>query len=84
MLRNLAQILVNHVTIPISQYKAVESADCWDLLGTEVTLRIATDAIRKAGPTRDTFYPWNVVDYLVDPEVRIKELERSKQRGEKR
>jgi hypothetical protein len=39
-----------------------------DLLGENRFNELTNDKIRCLGPTKDTVYPWNVVDYLTRSE----------------
>ena len=65
MNREEAQVKVDAVTYLIDQYKAVSTEDVLILIGAERLEQMQHDPIRKLGPTAETFYPWNVVDYIV-------------------
>jgi len=62
--RKDAQKIVDEVTIKVNQFKAVSLEDCLRLLETQKFLLLRQDPIRRAGPSKETVYPWNVVDYL--------------------
>jgi len=62
-------------------YAAVLHAHCRELLGSRFDL-LLQDPVRKQGPTPDSVYQWNLVDYLADdnlvprgynPKVDVKE-----------
>lgn len=64
MTREEATAIVAKHEFRIDQYRAVSHASCVELLG-ETFAVLLRDPIRKLGPTKDTVYPWNVIDYLV-------------------
>ena len=68
--REYAQRLVDAVTDRRSQYAAVTRDDALDLLGGDRMDILLTDKVRNLGPTADTLYPWNVVDYLSQDDPR--------------
>ena len=63
MTRPQAVAIVDAVTIHVQQFAAVPMASVRSLLGERTTL-LQDDPIRRCGPTSDTVYPWNIVDYL--------------------
>jgi hypothetical protein len=72
--REEAQKIVDGVTFNVEQpapyppCKAVSVRDARRLIGDKHFDRLAADRIRGRGPLPETFYPWNVVDYLVPAE----------------
>ena len=48
----------------INQYQAIPYDSVKQLLGEETFATLLADKVRGCGPTRDTIYPWNVIDYL--------------------
>jgi hypothetical protein len=64
MTREDAHRMVDPVTILIAEtYQAVSMEDAAELLGDRLAM-LLDDPVRKHGPTPDTIYPWNIVDYL--------------------
>jgi len=61
--RNEAELAVSEVEIKVNQFRAVTDQSARDLLGEKYEW-MTGDPIRRLGPTDDTFYPWNVVDYM--------------------
>ena len=47
----------------------VEHEQAMKLLGEERFERLLNDPIRRLGPEEKTVYPWNVVDYLMQPNL---------------
>lgn len=62
--REQAAVIVEGHTFMHNQYKAVSFYSCRQILGDRLDLLLA-DPIRGKGPTVDTIYPWNVIDYMV-------------------
>lgn len=60
-----AQKIVDTYVFKVEQYRAVSHMDALKLLGENRFGRLMDDAIRGVGPTKDTIYPWNVVDYML-------------------
>lgn len=50
--------------------QAVTHLEAKSLLGDERFARLLADPIRRWGPTKTTVYPWNVVDYVHQPDLR--------------
>lgn len=70
MTREQAQSIVDlHVTLIDQRHKAISRSVAFELLGQLRFERLSRDRVRCAGPVAGTFYPWNVVDYLVNPEL---------------
>lgn len=76
MTRQEAEITVAPYVCRVEQFAAVSCADAMLLLGSATYDDLCADPIRNLGPNANTFYPWNVVDYLVDPLLGKKRLER--------
>ena len=55
------------------QYSIITAADALKLLGEERYKRLANDKVRQLGPIKDTFYYWNVIDYIHKPDLNKKE-----------
>jgi hypothetical protein len=66
MTREEAYALVAKCTFRIGPFKAVTLISCQQLLTESAFKRMQKDPLRKHGPSKDTVYPWNVVDYLVE------------------
>jgi hypothetical protein len=86
MTREEAEVLVAPYIIKIQQphnpdvepyppFSAVSHLNARDLLG-DVFDDLLCDKIRCLGPMNGFVYPWNVVDYLYDPCLKSKLLER--------
>lgn len=56
------------------KYQVVSRADAKMLLGDDLYDRLLHDRIRNAGPSPDSLYPWNVVDYLQNEDTAIHDL----------
>ena len=50
----------------IAQYSCVTKCDAQKLLGDKTFAVLLADKIRGVGPTEDTIYSWNVVDFLAE------------------
>ena len=74
--RSDAELLVKNVTTRIGIYAAVKMEDARDLLGADDFMRMCKDPIRNLGPNTETFYPWNVVDYLSGYGLKASEVRR--------
>jgi len=59
-----AEQLVKSKLETTSKYSCVSYTNCTFLLGRLRFEALLADPIRKHGPTKDTVYSWNVVDYL--------------------
>ncbi len=57
------KIVEEHIVVH-DQYRVITKEDCLKLLGSYRFEILAKDRMRSGGPTPDTFYYWNVVDYL--------------------
>ncbi len=53
----------------VEQYAAVALDHACQILGIVVYHRMMTNPIRCLGPNGESVYPWNVVDYMVNPEL---------------
>ncbi len=62
--------VVDEYVRQFQQYKYVPWHIAVELLGNARAQRLLRDPIRRLGPAKDTVYPWNVVDYLQQPELR--------------
>jgi len=71
--REAASLIVAPHVFMVNQYKAVSAADALFLLGEDRFARLRKSAIRGKGPIPDTFYPWNVIDFLQFPQLEMKE-----------
>lgn len=69
MTREEAAAILGPYIARIEQYEAVPLKDAATILGDEVFGRLRADKIRCLGPTPDTVYPWNVIDYMTHPEL---------------
>ena len=69
--RAIAADEVQLATVEVNGYQAVDKLDALRLLGEERLAELLADKIRCLGPTKDTIYPWNVIDYLTrnEPET---------------
>ena len=65
MSRPEAQELVRPHVRMINQYQSIPRCLVIGFIGYDEYMRLEKDPIRRLGPTEDTVYPWNVVDYLV-------------------
>lgn len=61
--REQATECVSRHEFRIDQYRAVPRSLAKKLLGLRYEL-LLIDPIRNIGPTKETVYPWNVIDYL--------------------
>jgi len=77
-----AEATVRPLIIQFAQYQGVQLDEIAKLLSVEQYAKLIDDPIRGIGPTRDSIYPWNVIDYLMEEpkkeEVDIMPLERNK------
>lgn len=64
MKRIEAQLLVDRITARVGVYGAVMRIDAQRLLGEEVYSQLLSNKVKNLGPTPDSIYPWNVVDYF--------------------
>jgi hypothetical protein len=65
MNRQEAELLVAPHIFNVEQYQSVSRNDVLEMLGEELYgNKLLRDPIRNLGPTRETIYPWNVIDYL--------------------
>ncbi len=62
--RDQAAEIVSCHTFMHEQYKAVSFYSCHQLLGDRFDL-LLKDQVRNKGPTAESIYPWNVIDYMV-------------------
>lgn len=62
--RQQASVIVEGHTVMHNQFQAVSFDSCRQILGDRFDL-IRADPIRGKGPTADTIYPWNVIDYMI-------------------
>jgi hypothetical protein len=87
MNRDKAEEFTKQVTVDIRGFKAVAKSDAKKLLACERYRLLMLDPIKRVGPTNDSIYPWNVVDYLslpqsvVDAKIREIELNEVKSKG---
>ncbi len=58
------QLVVDEYTFYVGRYMAVKHDDALQMLGEKVFALMMSDKVRCHGPTVDTVFPWNVVDYL--------------------
>lgn len=72
MTRAEAELHVQSYVFQIAQYQAVTAEDARRLLGDERFERLRRSAIRGLGPQADTFYPWNVADFVQFPDLEAK------------
>jgi hypothetical protein len=70
MTRDEAKELVAPFIVYQGEYQSVQLKDAKSLLGDERFERLLHDPIRRLGPAIGTVYPWNVVDYLAQPDLR--------------
>lgn len=63
-LRKQAEQLVKDKQEVNNRYSCVSYTNCTFLLGRLRFEALLADPIRRYGPTPDTVYSWNVVDYL--------------------
>lgn len=68
--REQAAVIVGGHTFMHKQYKAVTFYSCKQILGDRFDLLLA-DPIRRLGPTAESIYPWNVVDYMIHENPRV-------------
>lgn len=66
MLRSVAEQIVREHILP-GIFSSVSREFAQYVLGSRYK-RLLLDPIRNQGPTPDTLYPWNVVDYLCKEE----------------
>lgn len=68
MNRDKAEEYTKEVTIDINGFKAVLKSDAMKLLACERYRLLLLDPIKRIGPSKDSIYPWNVIDYLSLPQ----------------
>ncbi len=64
MERHEAEEIALRLAQQLGPCKAVSAVSALAILGEERFERMKRDPIRKNGPCKDWFYPWNVADYL--------------------
>jgi hypothetical protein len=69
-------VVATHIVM-VEQYQAVPRSVAEELLGVERYGRLLRDKVRNLGPTADTVYPWNVVDYIHVPDLGSKGINTS-------
>lgn len=69
--RSEALIKVEPFVIVRSSCKAVLHSVCEQMLGPDKFKLLLEDPIRNKGPSLDTVYPWNLVDYLCNENPRV-------------
>jgi len=62
--RDQANLIVEGHTFMHEQYQAVSYDSCRQIIGDRIDL-LLSDPIRCKGPTKETVYPWNLVDYMI-------------------
>ncbi len=62
--REQAAAIVRGHTFQHGEYQAVSFYSCHQILGDRFDL-LRADPVRGKGPTPDTIYPWNVIDYMI-------------------
>lgn len=72
MTRDEATAVVQQYIFAVNQFQAVDATAACFLLGDDRYLLLCKDKIRGIGPLPGSFYPWNVIDYLANPELGIK------------
>ena len=59
-----AQRIVDLSAEKCGPYRCLPAHRAWAVLGDQVFEQLISDRLRGLGPVADTYYPWNVVDYL--------------------
>jgi hypothetical protein len=73
MSRDEATVVVHQLIVTIDGYAGVPLAEAEKVLGEARYAAMMADKIRSKGPTTETVYPWNVVDYLTSGDAAQRE-----------